>query len=198
MLEAGPLSFGYAHAPLLRDVSLALKPGEILHLRAGNGRGKTTLLRILAGLLVPDSGSVRFDGLDIAVNPAAHFERLCFIGHRNAVHPALTPREHSRFLLRPSLSGCSIDSALSEMGLSGVADMPAGLMSEGQQRRLALASLLLSNATLWLLDEPLNALDAEGIERFAKLLKVHQEKGGMVVLTSHQPLPLVPFREYLL
>lgn len=198
MLEAGPLSFGYAHAPLLRGVSLALKPGEILHLRAGNGRGKTTLLRILAGLLVPDSGSVRFDGLDIAMNLEAYYARLCFIGHRNAVHPALTPREHCRFLLRPSFSVCSIETALSEMGLSSVADMPAGLMSEGQQRRLALTSLLLSNATLWLLDEPLNALDAEGIERFAKLLKAHQEKGGMVALTSHQPLPLVPFREYVM
>ncbi|KTD04855.1 heme exporter protein CcmA [Legionella geestiana] len=198
MLEAGPLSFGYAHTPLLRGVSLALKPGDILHLRAGNGRGKTTLLRILAGLLAPDSGSVRFDGRDIQKNLAAHFARLCFIGHRNAVHPALTPREHCRFLLRQSFSGCSIETALTETGLMNVADMPAGLLSEGQQRRLALTALLLSNATLWLLDEPLNALDAEGIEHFAEHLKVHQERGGMVVLTSHQPLPLVPFREYLL
>lgn len=167
---------------LLRDgLSGEIRRGEIVHLTGPNGIGKTTLLEVLSGLREPHAGRI-----SRAPEPGA----CHWIGHRNALNPAFSPRENLQFWCQ--LNGvptAAINGALQGFGLQRVADRPCRQLSAGQQRRSALARLSVAPRALWLLDEPLSALDEAATGHWLSLLELHQRQGGAALVTSHQPLP---------
>jgi heme exporter protein A len=166
---------------LLRELTGAVAPGEILHIRGANGVGKTSLLEVFTGLREPDSGE-----LVRAFEP----EACHWIGHRNALNPALSPFENLRFWCAvQNVPADGVRGALREFELSRVADQPCRQLSAGQKRRSALARLAIVRRPLWFLDEPLSALDEGGVRHWLNLLQAHQQQGGAAVITSHQPLP---------
>jgi len=168
-------------------LSFAVEVGGALLLRGPNGSGKSSLLRCMAGLLVPVAGVLAWDGQPTGDDAEAHRARLRYLGHQDAVKTALTVAENLRLWL--SLHGgrdlAAIGRALERLGIVHLSDLPARLLSAGQRRRLALARLLVGPAPLWLLDEPTNALDDDGLARFARVVAEHRDRGGMVVLSSH-------------
>jgi heme exporter protein A len=196
MLEARDLASLRGERVVFAGVSFALSAGEALLLTGANGAGKSTLLRVLAGLLAPMEGALRWAGADPFADRAAHARRLRYVGHGDALKPALTARENLAFFAR--LWGGDVESGLAAMGLVPLADLPARVLSAGQKRRLGLARLALRlpaagslpEAPLWLLDEPTTGLDAASVQRLGDLLAGHLANGGMVVAATHSPLPL--------
>ena len=171
---------------LFRDVSFAAAPGEWVALRGANGSGKTTLLRCLAGLVRPEAGAVVRDG------------RAVFIGHAAGVKDDLTAAENLRDALALQGAACgesAMDEALGHVGLASRRRLPARRLSAGQRRRIGLARLWLDPAPLWLLDEPLTALDAEGEKLFAAMLGRHLGRGGLAVIATHHALSPGAHRE---
>jgi heme exporter protein A len=160
--------------------------GGALLLQGPNGSGKSTLLRVLAGLMPAAEGTIAWDGVDVAHNPEAHRARLAYLGHQDALKASLTARENLEFWAR--FHGGDAARALQAFGLAPLADRPARTLSAGQKRRLALSRLALSAAPLWLLDEPVTALDAEARATFAALLQRHLAAGGLAVIATHEPL----------
>jgi heme exporter protein A len=178
---------------LFDDLSLALGPGEALQLRGANGAGKTTLLRCIAGLHPDYEGTIRIAG--VPVHDAAG--RLAFVGHRPGVSAALTAADNLRWhqhLAGLATDAAAIDAALVRVGLPGFDDVPCAQMSAGQQRRVALARLVLPAARvpLWLLDEPFTALDEAGVALVVSLLAEHLQAGGAALFATHQPVSSLP------
>lgn len=173
---------------VFRDVTLAVPAGGSVVLSGPNGSGKSTLLRLLAGLIRPAAGCVLWQGQDAFADLVQHARRLAYVGHLDAIKPGLTVTENLRF--SGALSRRPIAPALAALGLDALADLPARMLSAGQKRRLALSRLLLSDAPLWLLDEPTLGLDDASIERFGRILADHRAKGGIVIAATHVPLPL--------
>lgn len=181
ILEAKALTVTRGHRPLVSDLSFALAAGEVLHLRGSNGAGKTSLLEVLSGLRSVAAGTM---------TPEPEGGRLHWLGHKNALNLALTPVENLEFWC--GLNGRAahgLVAVLEKLGVAKVRHRPCRTLSAGQKRRSALARLLLDQRPLWLLDEPLDGLDAQGLELFAELLKAHLQGGGAAIITSHQPLP---------
>jgi heme exporter protein A len=176
---------------LFRRLNLRLEAGGALAITGPNGAGKTSLLRILAGLLRPGTGSISITPADDS-RSLAQLSRL--VGARDALKPGLTPREtlafHGHVFWAGDAPQHEVASALADFGLSAMADMPNGWLSSGQRRRVALASLALCGhlRPLWLLDEPLNALDGQGCRQLAACVDGHRARGGMVIAATHQPL----------
>ena len=151
-------------------------------MEGANGSGKTTLLRILAGLFTDYSGQVT--GADLPCR---------YLGHRSGVRGGLTALENLRWLVQLSeLPAAEVEllAALEAIGLAGYEDTFCGELSEGQAKRVALARLLLPGGGLWLLDEPFSAIDVAGIPRLTGAIEQHSATGGVVVMTSHQPVEL--------
>ena len=170
--------------PVLDGVSLAVEAGGALTVLGPNGAGKSTLLRALAGLLKPLSGEVRLDSED-GFEPC---ERMHLLGHLDAVKNGLSVLRNLRFA-RDVLGGDGdLGAALARVGLAGLSDLPGGVLSAGQRRRLALARLLAAPRPVWLLDEPTAALDAAGQTLLGELVAEHRAKGGLVVAATHLPL----------
>ena len=166
---------------VLRDVSLHVPPGGAMLLLGANGSGKSTLLRVLAGLKRPDAGTIHWNGVDIAEDPAP----VAYLGHLDAIKLSLTVTENLR------LPGVPVSPALAAMDLEALRDLPGRLLSAGQRRRLALARLALRPAGgLWLLDEPTLGLDTASVDRLGVLLAAHRREGGAIVTATHLPLPL--------
>ncbi|HWA80570.1 MAG TPA: heme ABC exporter ATP-binding protein CcmA [Acetobacteraceae bacterium] len=188
VLRAEGLAAIRADRLVFRDLSFTLAPGGALIVRGPNGAGKSTLLRLIAGLLPPAAGQLLWQGQDALFDPPLHAKRVAYLGHQDAIKPALTAAENLRFAAH--CSGGSITDALAALNLVPLAELPARLFSAGQKRRLALARIALSNAPLWLLDEPTNALDEAAASRLASLIAAHRAKGGLVIAASHTPLPL--------
>jgi len=165
----------------------AVSAGGVLLLRGPNGSGKSSLLRCMAGLLAPTDGHLLWDGAPVTADPDAYRQRLRYLGHQDAVKPVLSVAEN--LLVWAQLYGAldlaRATAALERLGIAHIADVPARLLSAGQRRRVALARLLLTPAPLWLLDEPANALDEDGVRRFAGIVAEHCAGGGLVVLSSH-------------
>lgn len=181
ILEVKALTVSRGSRPLVSDLSFALAAGEVLHLRGSNGAGKTSLLEVLSGLRTATAG---------AMTPEPEGGRLHWLGHKNALNLALTPIENLEFWC--GLNGRPTNGlvpVLERLGVAKVRHRPCRTLSAGQKRRSALARLLLDQRALWLLDEPLDGLDAQGLELFANLLKTHLQSGGSAIITSHQPLP---------
>ncbi len=176
---------------VFRGLSFALEAGAALVLTGANGSGKSSLLRLMAGLLPPHTGSLRWAGEPIAGDPAAHRARLHLIGHQDALKPVLTVLENAAFWagLRGAASAAAA-SALERLGLSHLADAPCRLLSAGQKKRLSLARLLASSAPLWLLDEPTTGLDEAATRNLEDIMHEHRAAGGIVVATTHIPLTL--------
>jgi heme exporter protein A len=194
MLQARALSGQRGERVLFKGLDLALHAGEVIWLRGRNGRGKTTLLRLLAGLSTPAGGEIAFDGVPLRQAGPAWRASMAYIGHANALKDDLSAAEALRFTA--SLRGAapeadSVAQALARLGVAGYGRAPVRTLSQGQRRRVALARLALpAPARLWLLDEPFDALDVDGIESLNALLTEHTARGGAVLLTSHQPLSL--------
>ncbi|MDG2047944.1 MAG: cytochrome c biogenesis heme-transporting ATPase CcmA [Halioglobus sp.] len=179
LLEAQSLSLLRGGRELFCDLSLAVHAGQLWQIEGANGAGKTSLLRILCGL-----SRYGFEGK--VVRPVAPL----YLGHQPAVKALLSPRENLRWHLNGEglYSAEQIDSALARVGLCGYEDVTSHTLSAGQHRRVNLARLFLSDARLWLLDEPFTAIDAQGVDETQALLASHVAAGGAVVMTSHQKL----------
>lgn len=177
--------------PLFRGIHLAVDASQWLHVRGANGVGKTSLLRLLAGLAPPAAGAVTWGGEPIGANAAAYRAELLFLGHQGALKDDLSALENIE--LAGALDGSppartGVLAALRRFGLQGREDLPVRVLSAGQKRRVLLARLLTRKAKLWVLDEPFTALDARAVTMLSDLLGEHLGQGGMAVVTSHQPI----------
>lgn len=193
MLEARHLQCTRGLRTLFSDLDFTVEAGELVHVAGANGSGKTSLIRILCGLLEPAAGEVRFAGAKIGELAEDYRSRLVYIGHAAGLKDELTPAENLHIACTFSgldVSASAVDEALDQLGLARAAHVPAKSLSQGQRRRAALARLALSSArVLWLLDEPFIALDTEAAARIEQLISEHLGRGGMLVMTTHQPLP---------
>ncbi|MFC3907734.1 cytochrome c biogenesis heme-transporting ATPase CcmA [Legionella dresdenensis] len=199
MLEVRNLSFDYPEQTMLSNISFSINAGQLLHLRGGNGAGKTTLLRLLAGLLEPAGGEIVWRQQVIRDNLPAYQKLVCYVGHRPGLNLHLTIRENCYFDWH-----CTdrqyIERWLINFNLLPLADKPCYQLSAGQRRRAALLRIAMTDALIWLLDEPLVALDQQSVTLLSGCLLNHLQKGGLIVMTSHQDLPeeLADCMEYVL
>lgn len=166
-------------------LSFALEPGRALLLHGPNGAGKSSLLRLLAGLLPPAAGDLLWANAPVRAAQEEHRARLHYVGHLDAVKPALTARENLAFWAGMAGQAARVDAALDTFALGHLADIPGRFLSAGQKRRLNLARLAAIPAPLWLLDEPSVSLDVEAVVLLARLIAAHGNRGGMVIAASH-------------
>jgi len=193
MLEVADLECRRGDRTLFSGLSFAVEAGTLLHVRGRNGSGKTTLLRALCGLLTPETGAVTWNGEDIRRLADDYHRDMLYFGHLNGIKHDLSGIENLR--VAATLDGDRPDekdlwTALEQMGLEGFEDLPTKVLSQGQKKRVALARLLLSRAPLWILDEPFTALDADAVDLLQMLIARHVAEDGMVILTTHQEVPL--------
>nr|WP_218626438.1 cytochrome c biogenesis heme-transporting ATPase CcmA [Pseudomonas sp. dw_358] len=175
---------------LFEQLDLSLHAGAMLQVSGPNGSGKTSLLRLLAGLMAPTDGQVLLEGAALAGQGAS----LLWIGHAAGIKDLLSPEENLAWLtaLHRPASRAAIWQALEAVGLRGFEDVACHTLSAGQQRRVALARLYLDSPPLWILDEPFTALDKQGVAQLEQHLAQHCEAGGTVVLTTHHTLSHLP------
>ncbi len=176
---------------LFRYVSFSLTPGTLLQVTGPNGSGKTSLLRIICGLMSPESGEIRWQGAEIRALDEEYSRSITYIGHRIAVKEELNSLENLR--ISSGLAGCELthdqaQHALARVGLAGRENLPARFLSEGQRRRSALARLINCSAALWVLDEVLASLDHAAVTLVESLIGEHLNKGGMAIVATHQEL----------
>ena len=184
--------------PVFADLGFAARGGEALAVVGRNGAGKSTLLRALAGLLRPTAGRIALDPPDAGDPDTPVAERAHYLGHLDALKPALTPLDHlaaMAALLGRGPAPATPGEALDRVALGHAADLPCGYLSAGQRRRVALARLLVAARPLWLLDEPATALDAASQEVLTGMMRDHLAGGGLIVAATHSPLGLDGVRE---
>jgi len=177
---------------LFSGLNLSLRPGSIVQVEGPNGSGKTSLLRLLTTTSVDYQGEILWRGESLAQSRLDYLNHLLFVGHLPGVKKALTPRENLAWFsgLNSGHQRCSVEEALSEVGLFGFEDVSCYQLSAGQLRRVALARLFLTPAQVWVLDEPFTAIDKQGVANLERLMLEHAAGGGCVVLTTHQDLTM--------
>lgn len=193
MLEVINLACTRGGRTLFGNMNLSVPPGTLLQVQGANGSGKTSLLRTICGLMPPESGEVRWQGTNIRKLGEDFSTSLTYLGHRNAIKEELSALENLRIAC--GLSGVTLtrdeaSQALKKTGLAGKENLPARFLSEGQRRRAALARLVTSDATLWVLDEVLASLDTEAIGLVNSILQEHLSDGGIAVVATHQELDI--------
>ena len=179
---------------LFENLNIAVQKGDLIQLVGPNGAGKTTLLRLMAGLNQDFSGEVRWNGQNIQSCFHDYARQRLYIGHLSAIKKILTPLENLRSFVSSwqEVKEDDLWQALEKVTLAGYEDVPCQQLSAGQQRRVALARLLVTPTPLWILDEPFTALDKEGVAWLEQQLAQHVEKGGSVLITSHHALSDIP------
>jgi heme exporter protein A len=193
MLEARRLECTRGRRQLFKDLSFVLRPGEAFELRGPNGSGKTSLLRMLCGLLPPTSGAILWHGQSIGGCRREYLASLTYVGHRAAVKDEMTTIENLR--VATALSGCELSreearDVLRRIGLGDQESLEARYLSEGQHHKLALARLVTCRTALWLLDEATSSLDATASTTVASLIDAHLSRGGMAIVATHRDLPV--------
>ena len=175
---------------LFSGFGLSLQAGQMQRIEGANGTGKTSLLRIICGLSLPESGEILWQGQPIGRQRTDYYRNLAYIGHTHGIKLELTPLENLRTHAALSISQprVSFEEALQCVGLYPFRNYPCRTLSAGQHRRVAIARLVLSKARLWVLDEPVTSIDQEGVQNIESLFESHTANGGMIVLTSHQSL----------
>jgi len=189
-LEIHQLHLWRGERHLLRGVSLEVKRGELLQITGPNGVGKTSLLRCAAGLLPFESGEIRWSSQNVTTDRDGYHQQLAYLAHVNALKADLTALENLQFGvgIRHSLTTEQARAALQRLQIPQCADLPVRALSAGQKRRVAIARIVLSDATLWILDEPITNLDAAGVELFEQVMDEHLATGGMILTAAHQLL----------
>ncbi len=193
MLSARGLSCVRGERTLFTGLDFEISSGEWLHVRGENGVGKTSLLRLLTGLTKPAAGDIFWCNQSIRTDSEEYRKNLLFLGHRDSVKEDLTALENLE--IAAALDGSRLFAeealpALYRFGLKGREDLPVSCLSAGQKRRVLLARLVTRKAKLWILDEPFNALDVKAVQMLSDLIEGHVEGGGMVIMTSHQEIPM--------
>lgn len=178
------LRYSRGHVLLCENLSFSLNSGELKVIRGANGSGKSTLLQILAGLRTPDAGQIQWEGAPLTDHP--DYPMLaCYVGHKHGMRPALSVVDNLAFWARLYDSPMLLGAAINFFDLGALAHMPFEALSAGWKQRVNLARLILTPATLWLLDEPTSNLDAHGIGLLQSLLGTRLERGGMIIMASH-------------
>ncbi len=193
MLIAQGLSCLRGDRLLFKNIGLELNAGGLLYVLGENGSGKSSLLRMLCGLLMPETGEVFWDNKTIKEETESYLSNLTYIGHLNGLKDDLTALENLTMSARAAGSEVSEDKALAALAAIGVercANLPARVLSQGQKRRVTLARLWLAEGQLWILDEPFAALDIASVSRLAAKLGAHMSSGGMAILTTHQDVTI--------
>ena len=177
---------------VLQGVSAQVQPRELLHISGPNGTGKTTLLRVVSGLLRPEQGEVTWLGQSIVAKRTEYQAVLAYAAHEPALKGDLTALENLRFAvgLKRRSTVDELRAALARTGVAACADLPARVLSAGQRRRVSLARVVAMQASVWLLDEPYANLDAAGSELVSELLQAHVAAGGLALVVAHRELAL--------
>ncbi len=193
MLEIQTLECVRDDRLLFSDLSFAVADAEVLQIEGPNGSGKTSLLRIICGLRLPEAGQVLWQGKSISSNREDYYANMVYIGHLPCIKADLTVMENVRSLLDTrslTLSNVVIEAALAKVGLASYEDVQGKALSSGQRRRILLAFIELARAKLWILDEPLTALDVQGVDLMESMILEHRAAGGSVVFTTHHGMQL--------
>jgi len=184
---------------LFKEINFNLSSGEVLQIEGTNGSGKTSLLRILCGLAIPEEGKVSWNNQDIQDTRSQYLQDMHYIGHANGIKAELTPIENLVVAqsLTNTIGASSCRDALAQMEIEELADVPVRKLSSGQRRRVALSRLLISEARLWLVDEPFTSLDDGGRLLVKKMFETHASAGGLAVIVTHDSLelPSIPFKK---
>ena len=195
MLSVNKLSCQRGYNLLFENLSFELNSGEVLRISGQNGSGKTSLLKIIAGLNTPELGSIEFD--QNQSNRETYQKETLYLGHYAALSSELSCIENLEYLtkLNTEILSPNFHDALKAVGLKNYEHEPAGNLSAGQKRRIALSLLFISQSKLWLLDEPFTALDSDGIKIIENQIEKHCENGGLCILTTHQDCNIKSLKE---
>lgn len=201
MLEVRNLACTRGDHQLFAGLSFSLGAGELMQVQGENGSGKTSLLRTLCGFMQPTAGEICWRGKSIHEIDEEYYAEMIYLGHLNAIKDELNALENLR--ISAGLTGCDVDEAealvaLRRMGLRRREHLPVKVLSQGQRRRVALSRLLVGNAHLWILDEPLTALDVGAVGLMQELIGEHLSQGGMAIFTTHQPMQVTGVETRLL
>lgn len=192
MLELRDLACLRGDRLLFAGLDAAIGAGSLVRVTGPNGIGKTSLLRMVCGMVTPEAGEVRWRGAPIATVREDYHRRLLYLGHAAALNDLLTPLENLRFACRAggdAVRDADCEAALERIGLAAQLDLPCRVLSQGQRRRVGLARLFLStHRPLWVLDEPFNALDVAAVADLAAAIDAHCTAGGRVLVTTHQDI----------
>lgn len=196
LLQASSLSCIRQDRVLFDTLNLQLCSGDLLQIAGKNGAGKSSLLRLLAGLALPEDGQIHYLQQPLAQVSAVYAANLCYIGHHSGIHEQLTALENIAFwraasgIARTATALTDEYNLLARLGLIGLEEIPCRMLSAGQQRRVSLARLWFCQRQIWILDEPFTALDQGAITQLQQHFLQHLHAGGAIVLTTHQPLSL--------
>lgn len=193
MLEIRELACVRGDRRLFNELSFSLAGGSLLHVHGPNGSGKTTLLRAIAGLVLPESGEIRWNDASTSKQVDEFNCELLYLGHYDGLKFELTGYENLKIFANlngADVSEYEVEAALQRFGLAHCVELPVKLLSQGQKRRVALARLLLQSSQLWILDEPFVALDGAAVALLLEVIKAHVASGGMVILTTHQEVAI--------